>query len=91
MAILGPGAVVRTPGDVDAWTIGWMTSNVGRLIWPMTVGGIPAGLVAGIASYVPMLLAIGGFQKARRRRREHQRKRRGKLGVETTDPSTGAA
>jgi uncharacterized protein (DUF2062 family) len=91
VAMLGPEAAVRTPADVDAWTLGWMTSNVGRLIWPMTVGGVPAGLVAGIASYAPMYVLIGGFQEGRRRRREHQRKRRAKLGIETTDPSTGAA
>jgi uncharacterized protein len=89
--ILGPAAAIHTPADVDAWTITWMASNFGRLIWPMTVGGVPAGLVAGVACYVPLVRAIGAFQNARRRRREHHRKRRGKLGIERTDPSTGAA
>lgn len=90
--ILGPEAAMRTPSEVDAWTIAWMTGNFERLIWPMTVGGIPAGLVAGLACYFPMVRALAAFQEARRRRRErHRQKREGRLGIKATDPSTGAA
>lgn len=90
--ILGPEAAIRTPADVEAWTVTWVSRNLGKLIWPMTVGGIPAGLLAALALYFPMVRAIGAFQEARRRRREHQRaKREGKLSMEATDASTGAA
>jgi uncharacterized protein (DUF2062 family) len=71
--ILGPEAGIRTPADVDAWTIAWVTNNFGRLFWPMTVGGIPAGLVAALACYVPTAWGIATFQEARRRRREARR------------------
>lgn len=43
------------------------------VLWPMVVGGIPTAIVAGIASYFPLVRAIAAYQEARRRRRERRR------------------
>jgi uncharacterized protein (DUF2062 family) len=61
------------------------------VLWPMVVGSIPTAIVAGVASYVPLVRAIAAYQEARRRRQERRRaelgaRRRGKL-----TPSGGGA
>jgi len=38
--------------------------------WPMLVGGIPLGVIAGLLIYFPLARAIGFYQLARQRRRE---------------------
>jgi uncharacterized protein (DUF2062 family) len=56
------------------------------LILPMTVGGVPLGVLAGLLVYFPVARMIAAYQEARRRRRQRrQAERRGKLGI--TDPS----
>lgn len=72
----------------EAWTLQRVTDNIHRLIWPMTVGGIPSGLIAGLLLYFPLARGITAFQDARRRRRERRRAlREGKLGVGTARAS----
>lgn len=65
--ILGADAT-STPIEIDNWTFQHLKAELGRVIWPMTVGGIPTGLVAGLAVYFPIARAITAFQDARRRR-----------------------
>lgn len=74
------GAPVVAAPPAESWTLERMIGDLGRLIWPMTVGGVPLGLVAGFAVYFPMARAVAVFQAARRRQRAHRRlKRRGRL------------
>jgi uncharacterized protein len=60
------------------------------LIWPMTVGGVALGLVAGLVTYFPLVRLITVYQEARRRRREHRRAERLKLKIDDTSASPGA-
>lgn len=60
------------------------------LIWPMTLGGLPLGALAGLAAYFPLVRLVAAYQEARRRRRERRRAERlGKLKVSQTGASTG--
>ncbi|MGI9451368.1 MAG: DUF2062 domain-containing protein [Geminicoccaceae bacterium] len=46
------------------------------LIWPMAIGSIPLALIAGVATYFPVMRAIEAFQDVRQRRRERRREKR---------------
>jgi hypothetical protein len=51
--------------------------DLGALIWPMFVGSLPLGMIAWVASYLPLAKAIDAFQQARdRRRRQGEEGRR---------------
>lgn len=52
-----------------------LSANLEAFLWPMTVGGVLLGLVAGVATYVPLVRLIAAYQEARRRRRERRRQR----------------
>jgi len=82
--LLGAEAVHGVPPPSERWGIERMLDNLGRLMWPMTVGGIPSALVAWFVFYVPMLRAITAYQTARRNRRERARRRR--PGIEPSSP-----
>lgn len=77
--ILGDNAIVSSARD--AWSMGWMWDNYSRLAWPMTVGGIPVGIAAGLATYLPLVRIVAAYQEARRRRRE---RRRGRIRLKAT-------
>ena len=47
--------------------------EVGALIWPMTVGGVPLGILAGLVVYFPVQRMVAAYQTARRHRRERRR------------------
>jgi uncharacterized protein (DUF2062 family) len=65
--------------------------EIRALIWPMTVGGVPLGALAGLAIYFPLVRLVAAYQEARRRRREHRRAERlGKLKISDPSASTGA-
>jgi len=70
------GAPVGDVAPAESWTLERMIGDLGRLIWPMTVGGVPLGLAAGLAVYFPVARAVAAFQAARRRRRERSRTKR---------------
>lgn len=76
LGVLLLGGEVAHATTADAWTLETMIANLERVIWPMTVGGLPLAVVAGFAAYMPMLRAVAAFQKARRLRREHTRAKR---------------
>lgn len=42
---------------------------------PMTIGGLPAGLVVWLVSYLPIRMVVADYQDQRRRRREILRQR----------------
>jgi uncharacterized protein len=75
-----PSRVAPEPELTSRW------QEVRALIWPMTLGGVPLGALAGVAIYLPSVRLIAAYQEARRRRRERRRAERlGKLKI--TDPS----
>lgn len=51
-----------------------LASIVDVVIWPMLVGSIPLGLVAGVLTYFPLVRMVTAYQEARRRRREGGRR-----------------
>ncbi len=62
--------------------------ELGALIWPMTVGGVTLGVLAGIAVYLPVVRMVAAYQTARRHRRERRRaERRNKLDVASRGPA----
>jgi uncharacterized protein (DUF2062 family) len=62
--------------------------ELGTLIWPMTVGGVTLGLLAGLAVYFPVARMVDAYQTARRHRRERrQAERRDKLDVASRGPA----
>lgn len=54
--------------EIESWTFQHLKAELGRVIWPMAAGGIPVGIVAGLAVYFPMARGMSAFQEARRRR-----------------------
>ena len=86
--ILGSRAIM--PRSSEAWTLAWLLENYERLVWPMTVGGVPLGILAGLLTYFLVVRAVMVFQDARRRRWAHrQAERRGKLRVADSGASSG--
>jgi uncharacterized protein (DUF2062 family) len=47
--------------------------EVEAVFWPMVVGGLPLALLAGAATYFPLLRMIAAYQEARARRRQGRR------------------
>lgn len=75
-----PSRVAPEPELTSRW------QEVRSLIWPMTLGGVPLGALAGLAIYLPSVRLIAAYQEARRRRRERRRAERlSKLKI--PDPS----
>ena len=75
-----PSRVAPEPELTSRW------QEVRSLIWPMTLGGLPLGALAGVAVYLPSVRLIAAYQEARRRRRERRRAERlSKLKI--ADPS----
>ena len=84
--------VASHPDVISGWTFDYLKQEIGRVIWPMTVGGVPTGILAGLAVYFPMARGIAGFQEARRRRREQRKIKRRVVRVKVPGrPTTGAA
>jgi uncharacterized protein (DUF2062 family) len=62
--------------------------KLGDLIWPLTVGSVTLGVLAGLAVYFPVLRMVAAYQTARRHRRERRRaERRNKLDVASRGPT----
>ena len=79
VSISGPVAAARR-----------LVADLSTVVWPMTVGGLPLGLLAGIATYVPMVRAVAAYQEARRRRRERKRQRAEQAGIGAAGAPTDA-
>lgn len=61
----------RAPtGLADLANLTWdnLLGDVWRLLWPMTVGAVPLGVVAWLATYFPLVRMIAAFQERRRQR-----------------------
>jgi hypothetical protein len=86
--LLGSAPSEIPPLEEPELTSRW--SELRGLIWPMTVGGLPLGALAGLLVYFPAARMIAVYQEARRRRRQRrQAERRGKLGIPDPSASPG--
>ena len=81
-----PSRVAPEPELTSRW------QEVRALIWPMTLGSVPLGALAGLTIYFPSVRLIAAYQEARRRRRERRRAERlSKLGITDPRASPGSA
>lgn len=80
--VLGSPATHAAP--VEHWTFDKLFTDVGALIWPMTIGGVLLGLMAGFATYLVLVRVIAAYQDARRRRRERLAHARRQPAIETS-------
>jgi uncharacterized protein (DUF2062 family) len=87
-ALLGSAPSEIAPLEEPELTSRW--HDLKALIWPMTVGGVPLGALAGLLIYLPVVRVVAAYQNARRRRRERrQAERRDRLGVANPSASPG--
>jgi uncharacterized protein (DUF2062 family) len=77
-ALLG----TRAAQMVEHWDLATFFVKVEAVFWPMVVGGLPLALIAGLATYFPLVRMIAAYQEARARRRQSQR------GLKAQRPST---
>ena len=87
-ALLGSAPSAIAPLEEPELTSRW--HDLTALIWPMTVGGVPLGALAGLLIYLPVVRIVAAYQNARRHRRERrQAERRDRLGVPNPSASPG--
>jgi uncharacterized protein len=55
------------------WTLGSFFTKLEAVFWPMAVGSLPLGLVAGLATYFALVRIVTAYQEARARRRQSRR------------------
>ena len=75
----------RAAQPVEQWDLATFFVKVEAVFWPMVVGGMPLALIAGLATYLPLVRVIAAYQEARRHRRARRRLYR--LGIEAEGPS----
>jgi uncharacterized protein len=85
--LLGTGAGPIEP--VRNWDLATLLAEVEAVLWPMTVGGLLLALIAGLATYFPLMRMIAIYRKERQLRRA--RRRQGRLGIKAhgTAPDVG--
>ena len=83
VAIYELGSVLlgtRAAQPVEHWDLATFFVKVEAVFWPMVVGGLPLALVAGLATYFPLMRMVAAYQETRRHRRA--RRRQDRLGIE---------
>jgi uncharacterized protein len=70
-ALLGGRAVPIEP--LQHWDLATFFVKLEAVFWPMVVGSVPLGLVAGLATYFALMRAVAAYQEARARRRQSRR------------------
>lgn len=60
----------------DNLSFQFIFDNVWGVLWPMTVGGLPMGVLAWCLSFWPMRRLVDGYQRARRFRLSRRRSRK---------------
>lgn len=69
-----------------------LVHQLGGLIWPMTVGSVPLGALAGLAAYFLVARMVAAYQTGRRHRRERRRaERRRQLDMASRGASPDAS
>ena len=81
--LLGSRAAQIEP--VEHWDLATFFVEVEAVFWPMVVGGLPMALVAGLATYFPLVRMIAAYQQARARRRQSRRE----LKAQPASPDVG--
>jgi len=71
LALLGGPAGPIEP--LQHWDLATFFAKLEAVFWPMVVGSVPLALVAGLATYFPLVRMIAAYHEARARRR-HQRR-----------------
>jgi uncharacterized protein len=66
----GPAAPIES---FQHWNLATFFDQVEAVFWPMAVGSFPLGLVAGLATYFPLVRIVAAYQEARVRRRQSRR------------------
>lgn len=76
---------------VQHWDLATFFAKFEAVFWPMVVGGVPLALIAGLATYFPLVRMIAAYQEARQHRRAQRRQ--GRLGVKAqgASPDTGVS
>jgi hypothetical protein len=81
--LLGSRAAQIEP--VEHWDLATFFVEVEAVFWPMVVGGLPLAVLAGLATYFPLLRIIAAYQDARARRRQSRRS----LKAQRASPDVG--
>ncbi len=63
--ILGEDASAHLP---DNLTLAFIFDHPWKVLWPMTLGGVPTALVAWFVFFFPAQILVAQYQRARRRR-----------------------
>lgn len=84
--LLGTRATALRP--VPEWDLATLMAEIEAVFWPMVVGGVPLAVLAGLATYFPLLRIVAACQEARRARRA--RRRQDRLGFEAEGASADA-
>ena len=71
--LLGYDVAAELPDDLS---FSFIFDRPLEILWPMTVGGLPTGIIAWFISYLIMHRVVSGYQKAQRRRRVRKKLRR---------------
>jgi uncharacterized protein len=66
----GPAAPIEAFQD---WNLGTFFAKLEAVFWPMALGSLPLGLVAGLATYFPLVRIVAAYQETRARRRQSRR------------------
>ena len=66
----GPAAPIES---FQHWNLASFFAKLEAVFWPMAVGSLPLGLVAGLATYFLLVRIIAAYQEARARRRQSRR------------------
>jgi uncharacterized protein len=66
----GPAAPIEA---FQHWSLGTFFAKLEAVFWPMALGSLPLGLVAGLATYFPLVRIVAAYQEARARRRQSRR------------------
>jgi uncharacterized protein len=61
---------------VHDWSSATFLADAQAIFWPMVVGGLPLAVLAGLATYFPLVRVIAAYQEARARRRQSRRRSR---------------
>jgi hypothetical protein len=67
------GGPAKHAQAVQHWDLATFFVKVEAVFWPMTVGGCLLAVIAGLATYFPLVRMIAAYQAARTRRRQSRR------------------
>jgi uncharacterized protein (DUF2062 family) len=83
------GAPVAQMEPVQHWDLATFFARAEAVFWPMIVGGILLAMVAGLASYFPLVRMVAAYQRERRNRRVQRQRDRLGIKAQGTSPDVG--